>query len=147
MTETRKASHLRILQHGPSGPSDFETVKYLVDSGLADAHLRMSYERETYGRVADAIWVGPTALGYDYLEELIAADVDLSAGQVSAQAQPNNDGDHNQRGLNKPPPLGPIRAALRDLTWSTTKALTAALALTAFGAAASFLASYLELFQ
>ncbi|MCL1485157.1 hypothetical protein MIH18_23600 (plasmid) [Marinobacter sp. M3C] len=94
MTETRKASHLRILQHGPSGPSDYYAVKYLVDSGLADAHIRLSYLQEDYGQVVDVVWIGATASGQDYIEELAVDHVPYDvAGEHHKYQQPRLNAD------------------------------------------------------
>lgn len=126
MAETRKELHQRILQHGPAGPADYEAVKYLADSGLAKAAVRLSYHKENYGQAVEVVWVGATASGMDYLEDMSAADAKLSVSDSGDNPNPE-DGGEKYKGLAKKPKQKRLKhlvqRAASDIAWSTVKAV------------------------
>ena len=76
MNKARKAQHIRILQNDHKKDlNDYQEIQYLRDKGLANAEVRISYTQENYGKPIDAIWIGPTAAGLDYLDELLQEQI------------------------------------------------------------------------
>lgn len=68
--ETRHDRYHRILQHGVNGKEDHEDARYLIDKGYLDGKYQLSYMRDSYGKVHALVSRGPTADGFDYIDEL-----------------------------------------------------------------------------
>lgn len=116
----QRAHHQRILRSGPAGPEDFEEAQYLKDRGFAEAEIRISYTPENYGKPIDVIWIGPTALGRDYLDELTTTNANSDPKQLSRNPDSQNATQNLERSLEKEPGHF-LKVKLGDLTWTTLK--------------------------
>ena len=84
----RQRTHRRLLREGKPQPQDYEEVRYLADEGLANAKYRVSRKKENYNQVEQVIWIGVTAAGRDYLDELEQQAANTNAGQDGSEPQP-----------------------------------------------------------
>ena len=85
---SRQRTHRRLLREGKPQPQDYEEVRYLADSGLADAKYRVSRKKENYNQVEQVLWTGITAAGRDYLDELEQQEANTHAEQDGCEIQP-----------------------------------------------------------
>ncbi|NWO05808.1 MAG: hypothetical protein HLX50_08975 [Alteromonadaceae bacterium] len=155
MKETRRAQHLRILQHGHRDTSeDYREVQYLKDKGLLSAEIQISYRKEDYAQPIDALWIGPTAEGRDYLDQLLEENashehVDKLANGDTQQHLPG--GDLNSGNQQAPETTNKLRRAFNQTStagrflWIT--AIGAVVGGLSFDIVSRLLALHFEFFQ
>lgn len=80
--ETRNEQYLRILTSGVSDESDYEAVKYLKDKGYTDSPVRISKDRDSYGKVTNIVWQGANSNGLDFIDELRAKQKETKVRKI-----------------------------------------------------------------
>ncbi len=99
-SKTRHEQYLRILTDVPSGESDYEAVKYLVDMGYTDSTYISSFASHNYGQAIYIEWLGANSNGIDYID-VLNVKITQSKSKNIQQEHKNNDSNTKPNGVFK----------------------------------------------